>query len=128
MRLLLDTNVFLRMMTEEKLLSPAAKAAIADPNNEVWVSSVSAWEIGIKIAIGRIHLLDPLDFFMSDGLHKARATELPIRIAHAIQVASMPLHHRDPFDRLLLAQAQIESLTIVTSDREFRAYGVPLIW
>lgn len=128
MKLLLDTNVFLRMMTDETLLSPAAKAAIADRNNEVWVSAVCAWEIAIKIAIGKVRLSDPVGLFMTDGMRKAKAIELPIRLAHAIRVASLPLHHRDPFDRILLAQAQVESLTIVTSDRQFAAYGLPVVW
>ena len=128
MRLLLDTSTFLRMMTDDTLLSPAARVAIADRNNEVWVSAVCAWEIAIKAAIGKIQLTDPIEFFMSDGLRKAKASELPIRMAHAVCVAALPLHHRDPFDRLLLAQAQVESLTIVTSDRQFAAYGLPLVW
>jgi PIN domain nuclease of toxin-antitoxin system len=128
MKLLLDTNIFLRMMTDETLLSPTSKAAIADQNNEVWVSAVCAWEIAIKIAIGKIRLSDPIELFMSDGMRNAKAFELPIRTAHAVRVASLPLHHHDPFDRLLLAQAQVESLTIVTSDRQFSAYGVPVVW
>jgi PIN domain nuclease of toxin-antitoxin system len=128
MRLLLDTNIFLRMMTDETLLSPAAKAAIADGNNEVWVSAVCAWEIAIKMAIGKIQLSDPIELFMSDGMRKAKAIELPIRVAHATRVAALAMHHHDPFDRLLLAQAQVESLTIVTSDRQFAAYGMPVIW
>jgi PIN domain nuclease of toxin-antitoxin system len=128
MKLLLDTNIFLRMMTDEALLSPIARAAIADRNNELWISPVCAWEIAIKIAIGKIRLSDPLELFMSDGMRKAKAIELPIRTAHAVRVASLPLHHRDPFDRLLLAQAQVESLTIVTTDRQLAAYGLPVIW
>ncbi|HEY8749913.1 MAG TPA: type II toxin-antitoxin system VapC family toxin [Tepidisphaeraceae bacterium] len=128
MRLLLDTNVFLRMMTDETLLSPVAKAALADRGNELWVSAVSAWEIAIKTAIGKIRLSDPIELFISDGMRKAKAIELPIRAAHAVRVAALPLHHNDPFDRLLLAQAQVESLTIVTSDRQFAPYGLPIIW
>jgi PIN domain nuclease of toxin-antitoxin system len=128
MKLLLDTNVFIRMMTDETLLSPISKAAIADQNNEVWVSAVSAWEIAIKMAIGKIRLSDPIEFFISDGMRKAKAVELPIRAAHAVRVAALPLHHNDPFDRLLIAQAQVESLTIVTSDRQFAAYGISVVW
>ncbi|MGA2582873.1 MAG: type II toxin-antitoxin system VapC family toxin [Tepidisphaeraceae bacterium] len=128
MKLLLDTSIFLRMMTDETLLSPPAKAAIADRNNEVWVSAVCAWEIAIKIAIGRIRLSDPVEVFMSEGMRKAKAMELPIRTIHAVRVASLPLHHRDPFDRLLLAQAEVESLTIVTSDLQFGPYGLPIVW
>ena len=128
MRLLLDTNIFLRMMTDETLLSPTAKAAIADRNNEVWVGAVCAWKIAIKMALGKIHLSDPIELFMNDGMRKAKAMELPIRVAHAIRVASLPMHHHDPFDRLILAQAQVESLTIVTSDRQFAAYGISVVW
>ncbi len=128
MNLLLDTSIFLRMMTDESLLSPTAKAAIADRNNEVWVSAVCAWEIAIKMAIGKIPLSDPIELFVDEGMRKAKAIELPVRFSHAVRVASLPPHHRDPFDRLLLAQAQVESLTIVTSDRQFAANGLPLVW
>jgi PIN domain nuclease of toxin-antitoxin system len=75
MRLLLDTNIFLRMMTDESLLSPAAKAAIGDRNNEVWVSAVCAWEIAIKIAIGKLRLSDPVELFMTEGMRAAKARE-----------------------------------------------------
>jgi PIN domain nuclease of toxin-antitoxin system len=128
MKLLLDTNVFLRMMTDESLLSPTAKAAVADRDNELWVGAVCAWEIAIKMSIGKIRLSDPLALFMSEGIRKAQAIELPIRVAHAIRVASLPPHHRDPFDRLLVAQGEVESLTIVTSDHQFAAYGLPTVW
>src|ERR1700691_433257 len=117
MKLLLDTNIFLRMMTDETWLSPTAKTAIADLNNEILVSAVCAWEIAIKIGIGKLRHSMPVELFMSDGMHKAKAVELPIRVAHAVRVASLPLHHHDPFDRILLAQADVESLTIITSDR-----------
>jgi PIN domain nuclease of toxin-antitoxin system len=110
------------------LLSPTAKTAIADPNNEVYVSAICAWEIAIKMTIGKIQLADPLDFFMSEGMRNARAVELRIRSSHAVRVASLPLHHRDPFDRLLIAQAATESLAIVSSDHQFKPYGLPVIW
>jgi PIN domain nuclease of toxin-antitoxin system len=128
MKLLLDTNIFIRMMTDETLLSPAARAAIADRNNEVWVSAICAWEIAIKLAIGKIRLLDPIEVFITEGMRKAKAVELPIRAAHGIRVASLPMHHNDPFDRLLVAQAQVESLLIVTADQKIAAYGFPVIW
>jgi PIN domain nuclease of toxin-antitoxin system len=128
MRLLLDTNIFLRMMTDETLLSRTAINAIVDRNNEIYVSAVCAWEIAIKMAIGKIRLSDPIELFVSEGMRNAKAIELPIRAAHAVRVASLPLHHRDPFDRLLLAQAMVESLTIVTSDRQLAAYGLPIVW
>ena len=128
MRLLLDTNIFLRMMLDETLLTPTAKAAIADHNNEVYVSAVCAWEIAIKMAIGKLRLADPIEFFMSEGMRNAKAIELPIRTVHTVRVASFPLYHRDPFDRLLMAQALVESLTIVTSDRQFASYGLPIVW
>jgi PIN domain nuclease of toxin-antitoxin system len=128
MRLLLDTNVFLRMMMDDSLLSRTAKTAIADRSNEIYVSAICAWEIAIKLGIGKIQLSDPIDLFMSQGMRNAKAIELPVRTAHAIRAASLPLHHRDPFDRLLLAQAAVESLSIVTSDRQFESYGIPVIW
>jgi PIN domain nuclease of toxin-antitoxin system len=104
-------------------LSRAAKAAIADPATEVFVSSASVWEAGVKAAAGRLRL--GRDLGREAGLHGFR--ELPIGFAHAVEAARLPPHHGDPFDRMLIAQARLEELTIVTRDVAFSDYDVPLL-
>jgi PIN domain nuclease of toxin-antitoxin system len=128
MNLLLDTHVFIWMMTDDSRISPTAKAALADLGNDLWLSAASVWELSIKSAIGKLVFADPLPVFVSEGLIKARASELPVSIRHALQVATMPLHHNDPFDRLLAAQAKVESMALVTVDAKLVPYGVPIVW
>ena len=123
MRLLLDTHIFLwACITPEKL--PAIVApAIADPNNELLVSAVTAWEIAIKRAAGRLHF--PLEQWEVETAQIGVWT-LPITHAHGIAAGALPRHHTDPFDRMLVAQAHLEGLTLVTSDRKLRSYNIPL--
>jgi len=123
MRLLLDTHVVLWWMFGLPRLGPAAQAAIADPTAEVRVSGISAGEIAIKQSLGRLEAPD--DFvarLTEDGF-----SELPLTTAHGLALAELPLHHRDPFDRLLVAQARVEGLTLVTADRAMSAYEVPIL-
>jgi PIN domain nuclease of toxin-antitoxin system len=123
-RLLLDTHVFLWWRADAPELGRAARAAIGDAGNEVFVSAAVGWEIVIKRALGR------LDF---DGAVAAAVAEegfaaLPIAVSHVDEVARLPEHHRDPFDRLLVAQARVESLTLVTADPLVRRYaGIALL-
>ena len=124
MRLLLDTHVFVWWYTGDERLSRRAQEAIADPANEVLASAVIVWEIAVKRALGRMRF---------DGsVERAVAGEaflpLPVTLRHAELVGTLPHHHGDPFDRLLLAQAQAESMTLVTQDAQLRAYeGVALL-
>lgn len=122
MTLLLDTCAFLWWLADEPL-GPTARDRIADPDQLVRVSAVSLWEIAIKRALGK------LDLDGSLVLHvKAAGFEpLPITGDHAERAGALPLHHRDPFDRMLVAQAQAESLTLVTRDRAFDPYGLELL-
>lgn len=128
MRLLLDTHVFIWMMIDDTRLSATAKTALADPANQLWLSAASVWEMSIKVGIGKLTLADPLPSFVSDGLVKARASELPVTIRHALRVATFPLHHTDPFDRIIAAQALDESMSLVTADAKLAPYGVSIIW
>ncbi len=104
-------------------LRSATLEAVEDLDNEVLVSAASAWEAAIKVKAGRLTLPVPL----SDAIDASRYPQLEITTEHALAAADLPLHHKDPFDRILIAQAQLESLTIVTRDRRFAAYDVALL-
>ena len=123
-RLLVDSHVLLWHLVDDSRLGPEPTAAIEAPNAEVFVSTASIWEIAIKTALGKLDAPDDLP---------ARAEQAGFRLLsviadHAWQVRQLPHHHRDPFDRLLIAQAQVEGLSIVTADSSFDAYGVTVVW
>ena len=123
MRLLLDTHAFLCWMAGADALSTEARAAIESPRSAVYLSTASAWEMSIKRSRGRLESpTDVVEAVESNGFR-----ELPVSILHAQTVNDLPPHHADPFDRVLIAQAQVEGLTIVTRDAAFEAYGVPLL-
>lgn len=122
MRLLLDTNALLWWLADEGL-TPQAQDAIADPDNLVVVSAVSAWEISIKKALGKLAAPDDLEH----QLHAGGFTPLPVTIAHGIAAGQLARHHDDPFDRMLIAQAIAEGLTIVARDKRFSDYSVALL-
>jgi PIN domain nuclease of toxin-antitoxin system len=128
MRLLLDTHTFLWWTLDSPLLSPAARAAIADPANECLLSAASAWEMAIKASLGKLEVVDELGRFVRQQLAVNRFRLLPVDLAHSLGVAGLPWHHRDPFDRLLVAQCQTDQLTLVSGDAALRAYEVPLLW
>lgn len=119
MKLLLDTHVVLWWL-EEASISREAQTAIENPRNPVCVSAASAWELGIKVGLGKLEPPERL----SDRLTAERFTPLPVTVEHGLRVGELPLHHKDPFDRLLVAQAQLEGLTIVTRDRRIALYDV----
>jgi PIN domain nuclease of toxin-antitoxin system len=123
-RVLLDTHVLLWWLVDDPSLSDRARAEIADPASEALVSAVSVWEIAIKRSLGKLPGgEDLLDAVAHDGF-----TWLPVSERHAWEVASLPHHHADPFDRLLIAQARVEEMPIVTGDRHFDAYDVAISW
>ena len=120
MRLLLDTHVLLWSLTEPQKLSALARRALEDPRNEVFVSPVSVWEIAIKRALGKLTAPDILETdVMEQGF-----TPLSLTFFHAEQAGKLPQHHRDPFDRMLVAQAQAEGLVLVTRDTRIPLYGI----
>lgn len=122
-RLLLDTHVLLWVLSEPKKLGPELRKMISAGANEVYVSAASAWEIEIKRSLGKLQAPEDLEA----QLAAARIDELPVRIQHAVAMRRLPALHRDPFDRLLIAQAQVEQLTVVTRDEKFRRYDVALL-
>jgi len=124
MRVLLDTHVWLWMWGEPERLRNEARTLVEDPANELHVSAVSAWEIATKSAAGRLRLPSSAEAWLSDPRRRRDVTELPISFAHAIRAASLPPHHRDPFDRMLVAQAQAEDLVLLSADRQLAAYEV----
>ncbi|MBD2564238.1 MULTISPECIES: type II toxin-antitoxin system VapC family toxin [Nostoc] len=128
MKLLLDTQCWLWWFAQPERLNEEVIAHIADENNELWLSVASIWEIGIKVAIGKLPLPDPLDSYISSRMAQLGMRSLEITASHALQAAALPLHHRDPFDRMLIAQAQIEEMTLVSADSMFNKYDISLVW
>jgi PIN domain nuclease of toxin-antitoxin system len=127
MRLLLDTQVFLWSMYQPARLAAVARTAVESPTNSVMVSAATVWEIAIKITVAKVEI-DPSDLDRLAGLIDAAGfEELPVVARHAAGIRALPMHHRDPFDRVLIAQARVEGLTVVTVDPVFRAYDVPLL-
>jgi PIN domain nuclease of toxin-antitoxin system len=123
LKLLIDSNAFIWMVAQPAELSANAREALANPDNERVLSLIAIWEIAIKLSLRKLVL--PGDLMTAvDGM---AAVTLPVRLAHIARVQHLPFHHRDPFDRMMIAQALEENLTIVTRDRAFRAYGVPLL-
>ena len=124
MKLLLDTHALLALLSTDYPLSPAARAAMERADAELIASAVNVWEIAIKRSVGK--LTAPEDLI--ERTSEAGAELLSITARHAHAVAVLPLHHRDPFDRLLIAQAKLEGCAIVTRDPAFPAYSVPVVW
>jgi len=123
MRFLVDTHALLWALGEPRCLSSAAREAISDPANLIVVSSASLWECVIKASIGKLDL--PEDFF--DSIPEAGYEVLPIRITHLNVYRTLPMHHRDPFDRMLVAQARAEALTLISRDPEIAKYDVEIL-
>ena len=128
MRLLLDTHAFLWWLDGGRRLSRRARSAIASGRNDCFVSVASAWEIAIKVSLGALRIEGALDRFLPEQLAANSFQALPIDLRHTAAVATLPFHHRDPFDRLLVAQALEEELRIVTADPIFAKYGVTRLW
>ena len=128
MKLLIDTQCWLWWFAEPDRLQEATIAQIVDETNELWFSVASVWEMGIKVRLGKLPLPEAIDRYLSSRMKQLGARSLEIRADHALQAGGLPLHHRDPFDRMLIAQAQVEGMTIVTSDRMFARYEVEILW
>jgi PIN domain nuclease of toxin-antitoxin system len=127
-KLILDTHAFLWFVTNDPLLSATAKALIADPANEIVISPASYWEVAIKVSIGKYPLAVPFEQFFTEGVEGNDFSILPVEIRHAAVLASLPMHHKDPFDRMIIAQAMVERIPIVSIDAALDAYGIIRIW
>jgi PIN domain nuclease of toxin-antitoxin system len=128
LKLLLDTQCLLWWFTEPERLNSDAIDRIAAEENELFFSVASAWEIAIKVGIGKLPLSEPVDTYVASRMQRLGAKYLNIVFPHVCTVATLPLLHRDPFDRILVAQAQIEKMTLVTADEILTQYGVELLW
>ena len=128
MNLLLDTHALLWWILDAKDLSRKARTALSSFRNEVYVSAATAWEIATKSRIGKLPDTDPFAHSIAENLHKLGFQELPISVDHAQRAGLLPGHHRDPFDRLLIAQAQAENLVLVSNETIFDEYHVQRLW
>lgn len=127
MRVLLDTQIFLWWIMDSPLLLQPARDIIADGSNELFLSAASGWEIAIKTRLGRLQLPDIPERFIPEQLSRNNISSLPVLMSHALRVYHLPSHHQDPFDRLLVAQSQLENLPILTADPNIAKYDVQII-
>lgn len=128
MKALLDTHSFLWWNTEDPQLSVRAREIIANGENEIFLSAASAWEISIKAAKGKLVLPEPPAQYMANRMGLYRFQPLLIQVSHAARVYDLPRYHDDPFDRMLIAQSQIEGMPLLTADSDIRKYEVEVIW
>ena len=128
MKVLIDTHTFLWWTTEDPQLSLRAKEVIADGQNEVFLSAASVWEIIIKTAKGKLILPETQGQYITSRMSLYRFRPLPIQISHTLRVYELPPHHNDPFDRMLIAQSQSESMPLVTKDENIQRYELETIW
>ena len=128
MKAILDTAIFLWWISDHSRFSSKAKQYLTDPTSEPLVSAASLWEIKVKTAAGQLHLPEPVDRFLSKQLSENAFHVLPIESRHVLALWHLPEHHQDPFDRMLIAQSQVENIPIVTADPQLSAYEVSILW
>lgn len=127
MRILLDTQVWLWMLMSPDRLSDRGRSLVEDPSTDLLLSAASTWEIAIKASLGKLELPGPPEVVVPEMIATSQVTPLPILPTHTLRVAALPRHHRDPFDRLLVAQAQLEAVPILTADARIGAYDVEVL-
>ena len=128
MTALVDTHAFLWFAADDRRLPEHVAQIIEGANNRCYLSIASIWELAIKISLGKLQLTLPLQEFLEDQVPRSGIEILDLRVAHAVKVADLPFHHRDPFDRLLIAQALVEGVPLISVDPVLDAYGVCRIW
>jgi PIN domain nuclease of toxin-antitoxin system len=128
LKYLIDTGVWLWLLSEPEKLSRAVLQKFDGSKDDFFLSSASVWEISIKWSKGKLSLPEPPATHVPNRMFALGVRPLPISQAHALAVAALPAHHHDPFDRLLIAQAQTEDMTLISADREFEKYSVKLLW
>jgi PIN domain nuclease of toxin-antitoxin system len=127
MKLLLDTHTFLWFIDDSPLLSAKGKALL-EADNDLWLSIGSLWEIAIKLCLGKLTVAMPTEVLMTQQLTSNDIDVLSITVSHLVTESTLPLHHRDPFDRLIIAQAMVEQIPVVSADPAFDAYPVERLW
>ena len=128
MTLLLDIHAFIWWDENPSKLGAASRLACSDPNNELMLSTASVWEIQLKRMVGKLTLSKPLRQLLEDQTRQNGLEISPVQVEHIFRLELLPFHHRDPFDRILIAQAQAEGWTLVSHDGAFQSYGVPILW
>lgn len=128
MRILLDTHTLLWYALDDPSLSAVARSHIIDPANDVFISPASYWEVAIKLSVGKLTLNKPYEQFMDDAIRGNGFEVLPILVSHTGVVSTLPFHHRDPFDRLLVSQALAEDIPLLSNDAVLDQYGIRRIW
>ena len=128
MRALLDTHTFLWWITDDTRLSPRARKLIGEGDNKLYFSAASGWEIAIKARLGRLSFPAEPGAFIPGQLARNAIEVLPVTLSHALHVYGLPSHHRDPFDRLLVAQSQLEDMPLLTADPLLAEYAVEIVW
>lgn len=126
-RFLIDTHVWLWMQSDPDRLRDETRALVQDVRNHVLLSAASGWEIAIKYRLGKLRLPDAPTSYVPDRMRRSGTSPLPVEHAHVLRTAELPDHHRDPFDRVLIAQAQLLDLSIVTADDKLSAYDVAVV-
>jgi PIN domain nuclease of toxin-antitoxin system len=127
-KILLDTCAFLWLVTDDPKLSGLAKDIFLDSNNELFLSAVTGFEITVKYSLGKLHLTEPPKEFISNRMKANALTELPISLNHTLALQDLPWHHKDPFDRLLVAQAMVAQIPLLSSDEQLSAYSIKRLW
>ena len=127
MRLLLDTHVWLWLIGEDERLNELTRAALSDPGNDIFLSAAAVWELAIKHAAGKLKFTGSPAVQVPIHIKRSGVLPLPITAGHGLAAAALPMHHRDPFDRMMIAQALAEELTLSTADDRLSAYEVPLL-
>ena len=128
MRVLIDSHALIWYVDQDNLLSPASHAAISDPTNDLLLSAGSIWEIGIKVGLGKLILTEPFKPWMNQVISDLDVTVVPLTVEYVDVQSNLPRHHGDPFDRLIVAQAIIEQVSIISADANLDAYGITRIW
>jgi PIN domain nuclease of toxin-antitoxin system len=128
LRILLDTQIFLWALAEPKRLGEKTKSLLRSRENQLYFSAASSWEISIKAGLGKLPLPEPPDKYISSRIANLKISPLDVKHYHTFIVYQLPLHHRDPFDRILIATAIAENIYLMSTDERFRLYDVNLIW
>jgi PIN domain nuclease of toxin-antitoxin system len=128
MNYILDTHAFLWFISEDEQLSESASAIVRSRDNEIYFSAASAWEISIKTGLGRLSIQDELEHFLTDQLSLNQILPMPITLSHAAYTSKLPQIHKDPFDRILIAQSVVEDMPLVSRDGIMRKYDVKVVW